>query len=193
MNAIKEQLPAPAYDIMGGILAFEDGSLDREGTIELFQHLVDSGLAWQLQGHYGRSAQDLIDAGEVTRPAPKAHKAPEIGRLVKHDPALNIGPYTGVEYEATLEFKLARRPSRKFFVFTYKAYNACGLVGHECNGVAILDENRKQVLCDELAKQVSGWSGASEAQVDLVRRLQASGWNEFRQTINQSGRNRYSL
>jgi hypothetical protein len=45
------------------IMAFESGDLDFETTIELFQELIDSGLAWQLQGSYGRTARALIDEG----------------------------------------------------------------------------------------------------------------------------------
>lgn len=48
------------------ILAYESGELDQDGVIELFQNLVDSGLAWSLKGHYGRTAKALIDAGLVT-------------------------------------------------------------------------------------------------------------------------------
>lgn len=47
------------------IIAYESGELDEKGTLELFQNLVDSGLAWKLQGHYGRTAQALLDAGLI--------------------------------------------------------------------------------------------------------------------------------
>lgn len=47
------------------MMDFEDGSLSEEQTIKLFQHLVDNGQAWQLQGMYGRMAQRLIDAGKI--------------------------------------------------------------------------------------------------------------------------------
>lgn len=60
-----ETAPKP-YDQVGAIIAYESGELDHEGTIELFQHLVKTGLAWSLQGHYGRTAAALIEAGEIT-------------------------------------------------------------------------------------------------------------------------------
>jgi hypothetical protein len=48
------------------ILAYENGELDEAGVIELFQNLVNTGLAWSLQGSYGRTAKELIEAGLVT-------------------------------------------------------------------------------------------------------------------------------
>ena len=57
---------APDPDIVSRIVAYESGELDDVETIELFQRLVDTGLVWQLQGSYGRTAAALIAAGEVT-------------------------------------------------------------------------------------------------------------------------------
>ena len=53
-------------DVVGAIIAYETGGLGEDATITLFQHLVDTGLAWSLQGSYGRAAQALIDQGLVT-------------------------------------------------------------------------------------------------------------------------------
>lgn len=54
------------YPLVTEIMAYEQGDLDDDATLELFQHLVDTGLAWSLQGHYGRTAAALIDAGYLT-------------------------------------------------------------------------------------------------------------------------------
>jgi hypothetical protein len=50
------------------MIAYEQGELNEEDTIELFQNLVNSGLVWTLQGSYGRTAMKLIDEGLVEMP-----------------------------------------------------------------------------------------------------------------------------
>ena len=49
------------------IIDFESGDLEDDKTIALFQYLVDTGLAWSMQGSYGRTARSLIEAGLVYR------------------------------------------------------------------------------------------------------------------------------
>ena len=46
-----------------GSMAYENGELNESQTIELFSNLLRTGMAWQLQGSYGRTAADLINAG----------------------------------------------------------------------------------------------------------------------------------
>jgi len=47
------------------MIAWENGNLDDSEEIALFQELVDSGLAWNLQGMYGRRAAEMLKSGEI--------------------------------------------------------------------------------------------------------------------------------
>lgn len=50
-------------DLVDKIMKWEGGEMDSEEEVEFFQELIDNGMAWSLQGCYGRNAQALIDAG----------------------------------------------------------------------------------------------------------------------------------
>jgi hypothetical protein len=54
--------------IVDKIMSYEQGEMEQEETVAFFQELIDDGLVWRLQGHYGRTATRLIEAGLV-RPA----------------------------------------------------------------------------------------------------------------------------
>jgi hypothetical protein len=60
-----ERLKDKPYDQLANIIAYEQGELDEKSTIALFQSLVDTGLAWKLQGSYSRTAKSLIEGGYI--------------------------------------------------------------------------------------------------------------------------------
>ena len=43
------------------IMGYECGDLNDKETLELFSHLIKNGMAWNLQGHYGSTARELIE------------------------------------------------------------------------------------------------------------------------------------
>jgi hypothetical protein len=54
------------YPLVDKIIAYEGGELSDNDTIELFAELVKNGMAWSLQGCYGRTAKALIDNGYIS-------------------------------------------------------------------------------------------------------------------------------
>lgn len=55
MNALLDQL-----------LDFEDGTLSDEETVKLFARLIRTGLAFTLQGSFGRTAAAFIESGRIS-------------------------------------------------------------------------------------------------------------------------------
>jgi len=53
-------------DTVSKIIAYENGEMEDEDVIAFFQELINDGLCWTLQGHYGRTAARLIEAGHCT-------------------------------------------------------------------------------------------------------------------------------
>jgi len=52
-------------DLVDKIIEFETGGLSDMQVIELFAELVRTGVAWTLQGSYGRAAHQLIVGGYI--------------------------------------------------------------------------------------------------------------------------------
>ena len=65
-NRILRERNKRMKDLTERIVEYEQGKLDEQQTIQLFQELVDSGLVLKLQGHYGRFAAQLLEAGLIT-------------------------------------------------------------------------------------------------------------------------------
>ena len=49
------------------IIRYEAGELSDSETLKLFSHLVKTGRAWDLQGHYGRTTEALIEGGYLSQ------------------------------------------------------------------------------------------------------------------------------
>ena len=55
-------------NLVTDIMNYEEGNMDSDEVISFFQRLVDTGVIWHLQGAYQRTAQILIDRGEISAP-----------------------------------------------------------------------------------------------------------------------------
>lgn len=89
----------------------------------------------------------------------------------------SVGQYTMVSRDETLKFG-----NRTFRVVLYGAYNAMGLIGTERNGIAVLDEDRKQVVLDGHLQEDTGAYGPSDRQMVELRRIcrmDSAGFLEF--------------
>ena len=64
----ENKMSKASMDIVGKIMAFEQGELDNEEVYTLFQFLLDSGMIHSLQGSYQRMAEELLLAGMIHMP-----------------------------------------------------------------------------------------------------------------------------
>lgn len=45
------------------LIRYENDEMTSEEEVVFFQMLIDTGMAWTLQGHYGRTAEHFIKEG----------------------------------------------------------------------------------------------------------------------------------
>jgi len=72
---------------------------------------------------------------------------------------------------------------RSFRIVLYAAYCAFGLYGPENNGIAVLDEDQRQVLLDQHSRIGSGYYGPSPTQLSEFQRIKDMPWEQFEQFV----------
>tara|TARA_R110000744_G_scaffold64002_1_gene131610 strand:- start:2182 stop:2376 length:195 start_codon:yes stop_codon:yes gene_type:complete len=60
----KGEIRMDNFTAVGIAEGFEEADSE-EQVLEAWQHLVTTGLAWQLQGSFGRTARSLIEEGLI--------------------------------------------------------------------------------------------------------------------------------
>lgn len=162
------------FDAASFCMDYESGELSDEDVISGFQHLINNGIVWRLQGSYGRMAERLIDQGLCNRPiaAEKTGTGPR-----------QVGPYVDVTLDRTRQ-----ACGEEFRLLLYGAYDAMGLIGYECNGIAVLSNTCRDVVCDEIAKVDSGWGGPTAPQVSMFDKLLSCSDSDFFETLSNSPR-----
>lgn len=104
------------------------------------------------------------------------------------DPTIKTGPYTALSAVQKVEHE-----GVVYIVGIAGAFNACGLIGPECNGIFILDETHKQVILDEHAKISTGYFGANQYQTEEYNRIVKLPAAEFYDFVNTHARQRLNI
>jgi hypothetical protein len=99
-----------------------------------------------------------------------------------------VGPYVRVTFN---EQRTANGTTYR--IVAYGAYNASGLIGTECNGILILNEDRRDVVADEIGHDPHYPGAVTQAQLDLARTLHTCSDAEFREKVNNAERLRYTI
>lgn len=56
------------YDASACVEGFDGIDHNEDEILSAWQYLADTGLAWSLQGWYGRTANSLIEGGWISAP-----------------------------------------------------------------------------------------------------------------------------
>lgn len=84
------------FSVIDFVIAYEAGELDLAKTVEGFQYLLDNDIIRELQGHYQRTASDLLAQGLITS---AGYQATRMNKYVHRLAKRYIGARTAHKYE----------------------------------------------------------------------------------------------
>jgi hypothetical protein len=70
---VKRANSPPGWASMVAWIAYDEGQITHDEEVAFFEHLVETGVCWQLSGHSGHYqgvAATLIEAGLIKPPEP---------------------------------------------------------------------------------------------------------------------------
>lgn len=97
-----------------------------------------------------------------------------------------LGPY----HYADGAIEGIKKNDRSFTIIIAGAYNAFGLIGSECNGIVVLDNDNKLVVLDEHAREDSGYYGPTNKQIDEFEKLLKMDYESFVKFCREHPRSR---
>jgi hypothetical protein len=97
---------------------------------------------------------------------------------------MNTGPYIYQSKDDIFEKKFG---DRSFTVVLSSAYNAGGIIGSEYNGIAIIDDNYRQVLADQQVRNRGFFGENVRAEFDSIKDMT---WPEFAEYVRTCPRYR---
>ena len=172
------------FDLLAFIMQFDGDELGEEEIIAGFQKLIDSGMAWRIEGRYGRFAQLLINDGKCKAKKKEQPPSPAVGEVViSTEPNHTIGPYERVKRDSV---RLVHGDAYRLIL--YGAYNARGLVGAEHNGIAVLQESPPAVIADKVACDDTGIETPTAVQIAQYEQMRTCDDEKFRAIVNATDR-----
>lgn len=99
----------------------------------------------------------------------------------------NVGPYRYVTADLFMKFQ---KQNRTFRVVLYGAYFKNGILRTSNNGIAIMDQDLRAVVCDGICQDKNALIEPTKYQDEALSMILHWSWNDFVKHINSNPRSR---
>jgi hypothetical protein len=100
-----------------------------------------------------------------------------------------VGQYVGVTHDKIRKFK----GKHDYRIMLYNVKSAYGLIGTEYNGIAIVDETEKTVICDGIMQGISGCYWSNGKQIVAWQAIVRMPFSQFKAFVNNHDNTRSSI